>query len=86
VQSVAPGSSEAAAGIRGAREIVIVENSELGVGGDLIIAVDGEAVGREDALVRAFARKRVGETITLTIVRGQRTVEIPVRLLAPTDE
>ena len=83
VQSVGSGSSEAAAGVRAAREVVIVENSELGVGGDLIVAIDGQPVDREDALVRAYSRKRVGDTITLTIVRSGRTMQLPVRLLRP---
>jgi S1-C subfamily serine protease len=83
VQAVGSGSSEAVAGVRAAREVVIVENSELGVGGDLIVAIDGQPVDREDALVRAYSRKRVGDTVTLTIVRNGRTMQLPVRLLRP---
>ncbi len=84
VQTVAPGSSEQAAGLRGARQVVIVGNSELGVNGDLIIAIDGQLVEREDALVRAYAKKRVGDKITLTIYRNRRTLQLPIRLLPPT--
>jgi S1-C subfamily serine protease len=83
VQNVVRGSSEAAAGIRGASDVVIVGNSELGVGGDLIQAIDGEQVEREDALVRAYARKRVGDTLKLTIVRNGRKLEVPMQLLRP---
>jgi S1-C subfamily serine protease len=83
VQKVEPGSSEAAAGIRGAREIVIVGNSELGVGGDLILAIDGQPVDREDALVRAYSHKRVGDVITLTIFRNNREYQLQMRLLRP---
>ena len=86
VQAVAPGSSEMAAGIRGAREGVVVGNTELGIGGDLIMAIDGQPVDREDALVRAISHKRVGETIRLTIFRNGRTFTVPVKLLrAPPD-
>lgn len=83
VQQVNPGSSEFAAGLRGAREVLIVGNSELGVGGDLIVAVDGAPVDREDSLVRAYAHKRVGDTITLTVMRNGRKIELPVRLQRP---
>jgi S1-C subfamily serine protease len=83
VQSIHPGSSEAAAGLRGAREVVIIGNSELGVGGDLITAIDGKAVDREDALVRAYSQKRVGDVITLAIIRNARSLQVPVRLLRP---
>lgn len=83
VQGVVRGSSEYLAGVRGAREVVDIGNVELGIGGDLIIAVDGQAVNREDALVRAFSHKRVGDTITLTIVRNGRTLNLLVKLVRP---
>ncbi|HZQ55957.1 MAG TPA: trypsin-like peptidase domain-containing protein [Bryobacteraceae bacterium] len=83
VQRVIRGSSEYAAGIRGAREIVAIGNVELGIGGDLITAIDGQPVTSEDALVKAIARKRVGDTIVLTINRNGRTLNIPVKLLRP---
>ncbi|MBV9406784.1 MAG: trypsin-like peptidase domain-containing protein [Acidobacteriaceae bacterium] len=86
VQTVGRGSSEFAAGIRGAREIVDIGNVELGVGGDLIVAIDGQPVQHEDALVRAIANKRVGDTITLTIFRNNRTYNVPIKLMrAPPD-
>ena len=83
VQRVVRGSSEAEAGIRGAREVVVIGNVELGIGGDLIVAVDGQAVDRQDALVRAIANKRVGDVITLTIVRNGKTINVPMKLLRP---
>ena len=83
VQTVVRGSSEDAAGVRGAREVVAIGNVELGIGGDLIIAVDGQTVDREDALVRAISKKRVGDVVTLTVVRNGRSVTIPVKLLRP---
>ncbi len=87
VQSVVPGSSEYLAGVRGAREVMDIGNVELGIGGDLIVAVDGQAVDREDALVRAMAHKRVGDTIVLTVVRNRRTLNLTVRLVrAPADQ
>lgn len=80
VQGVARGSSEDVAGLRGAREIVDIGNVELGIGGDLIMAIDGQPVEREDALVSAIAKKRVGDTITLTIFRNNRTFNLAVKL------
>jgi S1-C subfamily serine protease len=83
VQRVVRGSSEAEAGIRGAREVVVIGNVELGIGGDLIVAVDGQAVDRQDALVRAIGNKRVGDVITLTIVRNGKTINLSMKLLRP---
>jgi len=83
VQEVARGSSEEAAGIRGAHEVVDIGNVELGIGGDLITAVDGQPVDREDALVRAIANKRVGDTITVTVLRNGHAISVAVKLLRP---
>ena len=83
VQRVVPGSSEDAAGVRGATEVVAIGNVQLGIGGDLIVAINGQPVDREDALVRAFAQKRVGDTINLSIVRNGRNITVPVKLLRP---
>lgn len=83
VQRVVRGSSEEGAGLHGAREVVAIGNVELGIGGDLIVSVDGQAVDREDALVRAFSQKRVGDVLTLTVIRNGRQVALPVKLLRP---
>lgn len=83
VQQVVRGSSEDAAGIRGARQVVDIGNVELGIGGDLIMAIDGRPVDREDALVQAISQKRVGDTVTLTIYRSGRVIKVPMKLLRP---
>lgn len=83
VQEVVRGSSEHAAGIRGARQVVAIGNVELGIGGDLIIAVDGKPVDREDALVRAISQKRVGDTLVLTVFRDGKNLVVPTKLLRP---
>ncbi len=83
VQNVISGSSEEAAGIRGATQVVDIGNVELGIRGDLIVAIDGKAVDREDAWVRAVSQKRVGDVVTLTIVRNGTAANLKVTLLSP---
>lgn len=83
VQGVVRGSSEDMAGLRGARQVVDIGNVELGIGGDLIVAIDSQPVDRQDALVQAISQKRVGDTITLTVYRNGRTIKLPVKLLRP---
>jgi S1-C subfamily serine protease len=83
VQEVMNGTSEAAAGIRGATQVVDIGNVELGIGGDLIVAIDNHPVDREDALVRAIAQKRVGDVIALTIVRRGAAINVSMKLLRP---
>ena len=83
VQQVFRGTSEESAGIRGMTQLVDIGNVELGVGGDLIVAIDGKAVDREDALVRAISQKRVGDTINLTVYRNGAALNVPLKLLRP---
>ncbi len=83
VQGVARGSSEDAAGVRGARQVVDIGNVELGIGGDLITAIDGQRVEREDALIRVMSQRRVGDTIVLTVNRNGKNLQLPVKLKRP---
>jgi S1-C subfamily serine protease len=80
VQEVAPGSAAATAGIRGYRQVVVVGNIQLGVGGDLITAIDGRPVEQSDAITRALATKRPGDRLELTIFRGGRSLRVNVTL------
>jgi S1-C subfamily serine protease len=81
IEAVEPNSSADAAGLRGAQEAIIVGNSRIGIGGDFITAADGQKVAREDSLVRIMARKRVGDTLDLTMFRNGRSYRVAVKLL-----
>jgi S1-C subfamily serine protease len=59
---------------------VIVGNYRLGIGGDLIVAIDGKPVDTNDALQRALNRKKGGDPMELTIYRNGRTQKVTVRL------
>jgi S1-C subfamily serine protease len=80
IQKVQSGSTADEAGLRPPRQVVIVGNYRLGVGGDLITAIDGKAVEGNDALRHANSRKRAGDTIELTIYRSRRLQKIRVKL------
>ena len=80
IQEVEPGSAAAHAGLRGGRQTVQIGNVQLLVGGDLITAIDGKPIDREDAISRALSRKRSGDALELTIFRGGRTMNVQVKL------
>jgi S1-C subfamily serine protease len=80
IQEVEPGSAAARAGLRGGRETVQIGNVQLVVGGDLIVAIDGHPIDREDAISRSLARKRAGDTLELTVFRNGRTTNVKVTL------
>ncbi len=80
IQTVAPGSAAEAAGLRGARRAVVIANYQIGIGGDLIMAIDGKPVERLDALPRALASKRPGDKVELTLFRNGKRVNVTVTL------
>jgi S1-C subfamily serine protease len=81
IQRVENGSPAEHAGLRGPNRSVIVGGAyQLGIGGDLIVAVEGQPVDAKDTLQRAMNRKRGGDTLTLTIYRGGHTQDIKVKL------
>jgi len=80
IQRVERGSAAEEAGLRGPKQRVIVGNYPLGVGGDLIIAVDGQPIEGNDTLQKVLMRKRAGDNLKVTVFRNGRGQDIDVRL------
>lgn len=79
VTSVTPNGPADKAGIRAGAQ----STSSLGLnaGGDLIIAIDGQTILRFDDLLRYLINtKSPGETVVLTVLRGEEQVDVPVNL------
>jgi len=53
----------------------------IAIGGDVIVAVDGAKVASSMDLNIILNRKRPGDTVTLTVYRGGKKLEIPVKLV-----
>lgn len=71
----------AAAGIRGAQQEVIVGNRRFLAGGDTLTAVNGEPVSDWMHLFEYLElHTKAGETITLTIIREDQEMTIPLTL------
>ncbi len=80
VQQVEEGGPAAAAGIQGATTAASVSGQEFGLGGDIITAVDGEAIAGTEALVERIENAHAGETVELTVIRGEKTATVSVKL------
>jgi S1-C subfamily serine protease len=80
IQRVEEGQAAAEAGLRGPRQMVIVGNYRLGIGGDLITEVEGQAVESMDSLQRVLNRKRGGDPLKLTIYRDGKSTKVTVKL------
>jgi S1-C subfamily serine protease len=70
VQSVQRGTPAEKAGIRGGNIRGNVETSQVAVGGDIIVSIDGQAVNSSDDLANDIASKKPGDTITVGLKRA----------------
>jgi S1-C subfamily serine protease len=75
IMNIQPGSSADAAGLRGTRQV----RGEI-LFGDVILAVDGSKVSSYDDLRNVMDRYKVGDTVTLTIEREERQMQLRVVL------
>jgi S1-C subfamily serine protease len=81
VMIVTPGSPADKAGLRGSTETVERSGLTLRVGGDVVIAIDGQPVRQfDDILVYVISRAEVGQQVTLTIIRDGREQAVKVTL------
>jgi len=80
IQSVERGSAAEGAGLRGPSRMVIVGGFQLGIGGDLILAADGQNIEDNNTLPRLLNRKRGGDMLQLTIYRNAQTQKVQVKL------
>jgi putative serine protease PepD len=67
-------------GLRGGSVHVIVGNTRLIVGGDIITAVDGRAIATSNELDLFLRSKRPGDRLALTVIRDGKARKITVTL------
>ncbi|MBZ5613771.1 MAG: trypsin-like peptidase domain-containing protein [Acidobacteriia bacterium] len=79
VQAV-PGGSADRAGLRGGSERAYLGNTPIMIGGDLIVAIDGEKVDSQQILAQIMNKHRAGDTVKVTIFRGKKKLEVSVVL------
>jgi S1-C subfamily serine protease len=81
VVSVSPGSPAARAGIRGSSRSVQIANTQVPVGGDIIVSIDGQAIDNYEQLsVYLEDQTRVGQTVEVTLYRGNDRMTLRVTL------
>ncbi|MDR3748054.1 MAG: trypsin-like peptidase domain-containing protein [Acidobacteriota bacterium] len=75
-----PGGSADNAGLKGGNQRAYLGNTPIMIGGDLIVAIDGEPIGDQQDLANAMNKRRAGDTVTMTIYRGKRKMDVKVVL------
>ena len=77
---VVPGSAADQAGLRAGTERAYLGNIPIMLGGDLIVAIDGEKIQDQDDLTQMMNNHRAGDSVKVTIYRGKKKMDVDVML------
>jgi S1-C subfamily serine protease len=80
IVQVVPGGAADRAGLRGGSERAYLGNIPIMLGGDLIVAIDGQRVDDQQALAQMMNSHRAGDTVRITFYRGKKKMEATVAL------
>jgi S1-C subfamily serine protease len=70
VQSVQKGTAAQKAGIKGGTISTNIENGQVAVGGDIIVAVDGKPIASSEQLASVIETKKPGQDVTVKLERA----------------
>jgi S1-C subfamily serine protease len=83
IETITPNSPAASAGLRGGSRIETVRGYDVCAGGDIIVAINNQYIANMDELLAYLVTKtRPGDTVSLLVVRGSETLELPLTLEA----
>jgi putative serine protease PepD len=80
VETVTKEGPAAAAGIQGGNRVAQAGMRRFHIGGDVIVAIDGQKVASQLDVNLALNHKRPGDTVTVTLYRGGKKMDISVKL------
>jgi serine protease Do len=83
VVEVVKGSPAEEAGLLGSDETVTVQGQQVPAGGDVITAIDDEAVSQVEQVVSFMRQAEPGQEVTLTVLRGGESLDLVVKLAEP---
>jgi len=80
VEQTTKSSPAAAAGVKGGDRAAQAGMRRIYIGGDVIVGLDGQKVANQFDMNVILNRKRPGDTVTVTLYRGAKKMDIPVKL------
>jgi S1-C subfamily serine protease len=80
IVQVIPGGSAEQAGLRAGTERAYLGNTAIMLGGDLIVAIDGQKVEDEQDLSQMMNNHRAGDAVKVTIYRSKKKMDVSVSL------
>jgi S1-C subfamily serine protease len=80
IMQVASGGAAERAGLHGGNQRAYLGNTPILVGGDLIVAIDGQEIADLQDIARVMNNHRAGDTVTITVFRGKKKLDFKVTL------
>ena len=80
IVQVVPGGAADRAGLRGGSERAYLGNIPINLGGDLIVAIDGQRIDDQQTLSQIMNNHRAGDTVKVTFYRGKKKMEVNLAL------
>ena len=80
IQQVVPGGAAERAGLRGGNEQAYVGNTPIMLGGDFIIAIDGQQITDPQDISEIMDKHQAGDIVSVTILRSQRKMTFKLML------
>jgi S1-C subfamily serine protease len=80
IVKVKPGGAAEKAGLHGGTEQAYVGNQPILLGGDLIVAIDGQRVTNPQEINAVMEKHQAGDTVSVTFYRGRK--QITLKLIA----
>ncbi len=80
VEEVTSGSPAEKAGLQGSTEAFTTNGQQINIGGDVITAVDGQAVTSMEELASTIQARQPGDQVALTVLRNGKEIKVDVTL------
>ena len=86
IQQVSPRPPASEAGLKAGTKKITIDEIDVTVGGDIIVGIDDLVITKfDDLLGYLFVKTKPGQTVTLKVLRGGETIEVPVTLTSRPD-
>ena len=80
IERVQPGGAAERAGLKGGTQRAYLGNTPVALGGDFVVAIDGQQVANARDLSTMMSGHKIGDVVTVTIFRGERRLDVKVVL------